>query len=305
MDSGNAEAEIQLIWQEHQLGEIQQLIPLPCQGNQRFVVNGSHIVHLSAGDSAVNGLRSEAEAYRILASSLPVPEMVLYDESRQVIPRSFLITICPPGSPVSESWPGLEMQDRERLAMEAGRHLAILHGHSLPGFTSRQINGLSDGYRYIQDQFRRIARRAINADAIEKSTVARIKAVLDHLRPLFERVKAASFLHGHFHMGQLWQHNGWITGWIGFEFAHSGDPVFDFRTEDRLESDCPGSLSPFYKGYTQVQTLDTSFALKRSFCKLLFNLESFTARSAEYGGTGEENRTKLSQLLRSLELNPG
>lgn len=105
MDSGNAEAEIQLIWQEHQLGEIQQLIPLPCQGNQRFVVNGSHIVHLSAGDSAVNGLRSEAEAYRILASSLPVPEMVLYDESRQVIPRSFLITICPPGSPVSESWP--------------------------------------------------------------------------------------------------------------------------------------------------------------------------------------------------------
>ncbi|WP_249730407.1 phosphotransferase family protein [Paenibacillus sp. J2TS4] len=303
----NAEEPIRRIWHEYNLAPVQSIVSL-LPDYRRYIVNDRYVIHFSSLQDESVDLHSEKEAYRILrGASVPVPETIVLDESGRVVPFSFLITTRLKGGPLSRSWPDLEAPDREHLAREAGRYLATIHTYSFDTFKTLSAapgdEGFTNGYRYIQNKFRKYARKAINADRIEKTTIARIKMVLDKLRPLFERVEKASLLHGQFHLNQLWQHNGELTGIIGFEQAHTGDPAFDLQSDDRLDPSFPGYLPSFYEGYEQVKALEPQNVLKQSFCKLLFYLDRLAVSSPEPREAYEENHNKLSRQLNLLEIN--
>jgi hypothetical protein len=51
------------------------------------------------------------------------------------------------------------------------------------------------------------------------------------------------------------QLDGRLSAVLDFDWASSGDPSWDFRIDDSIESEVPGSRKAFYAGYTSRRAL--------------------------------------------------
>src|SRR5947208_3482981 len=126
--------QIAAIWQAYELGAV-QTITVPRRGcsNACFLVNEDRVARFQVTALPLHKFRTEKTAYDLLrASELPVPEVLVLDESRTLLPYAFLITTRLPGETVYDSWNGLDGRTREQIAFDAGRYQALLHQHTLP-----------------------------------------------------------------------------------------------------------------------------------------------------------------------------
>jgi Ser/Thr protein kinase RdoA (MazF antagonist) len=115
-------------------------------------------------------------------------------------------------------------------------------------------------------------------------------------------VTTGCLLHRDYHFENILQQEGKVTGIIDFEWAMSGDPVFDCRIDETLE-ECPGSVEPFYAGYASITPLTEHHRLKVDFCRLLLCLECVACwgRDPEAAGWMPEEYRRLFELLAALE----
>ena len=68
-------------------------------------------------------------------------------------------------------------------------------------------------------------------------------------------MKQGVFIHGDYHFVNLLQQVGKLSAVLDFDWASSGDPSWDFRIDDSIESEVPGSREAFYAGYTSRRAL--------------------------------------------------
>jgi aminoglycoside phosphotransferase (APT) family kinase protein len=296
------------IWQSLRLGAVHS-ITVPQRGcsNACFVVNEQYVVRFQVTELPLHKFRTEKIAYDLLrASTIPVPEVVLLDESKTLLPRAFLITTRLPGEAVYDSWNGADDGTREKLAFEAGRYQALLHQHTLPAFGGlSQVaeGGFPTWMAYLEDYVARYARRACHEHLLDTTTTTRIEQLLGRFEPLMAAVTAGCLLHRDYHFENILQQEGQITGIIDFEWAMSGDPVFDCRIDETL-AECRGSLEPFYAGYASISPLTEHHRLKADLYRLLLSLECVACwgRDAEAADWMPQEYRKLFDLLAALEL---
>ena len=298
---------IAAIWQAFGLGAV-QTITVPRRGcsNASFLVNEDRVVRFQVTALPCHKFRTEKIAYDLLrASELPVPEVLVLDESRTLVPYAFLVTTRLPGETVYDSWNGLDDRTREQLAVEAGRYQALLHRHTLPAFggMSQLAEGGFPTWRaYLDDYVARNVWQARQEELLDTTTTARIEQRLGRFQPLMDQVTTGCLLHRDYHFENLLQQEGRITGIIDFEWAMSGDTAFDHRIDATL-AECPGSIAPFYAGYASISPLSEHHRLKADFYRLLLCLESIAwwgkdPQSADWM-PGEFR--KLFELLPTLE----
>jgi aminoglycoside phosphotransferase (APT) family kinase protein len=298
---------IAAIWQAYELGVV-QTITVPRRGcsNACFLVNDTHVVRFQITELPHHKFRTEKTAYDLLrARRFPVPEALVLDESRTLLPYAFLITTRLPGETVYDSWSSLDRRTRAQLAFEAGRYQGLLHRHTFPAFGG--LSQLADGgfptwRAYLEDYVARHVRRARQEQLLDPATTTRIEQLLGRFQPLMAAVTTGCLLHRDYQFENVLQQEGKVTGIIDFEWAMSGDPVFDCRLDESLE-ECPGSVEPFYAGYASISPLTEHHRLKADFYRLLLCLECVACwgRDPEAADWMPREYRRLYELLAALE----
>lgn len=301
-------AEIESIWDEKRLGPV-TTAAVPKRGsiNRCFVVNDRHVIRFRVRHFEDSGFRSEKAAYDLLrAGEVPVPDVVALDDSRRLVPCDFLITTKLPGEPVLDTWESLDSAKRYGVGFHAGRYQALIHQNRFPSFGRLSDAVIGGGFQswmsYLEEYFQRFARKAGDYALLDSPTEARLSKLLDRFRSLMEHVTIGSLLHSDYHWENILQEDGRVTGIVDFEWALTGDPAFDCRIDDRLEERCPGSVKPFYDGYTSIRPLAEHHALKAEYYHLLLHLEGAVMFADD---TEPEKARKeianLISLLKTLE----
>ena len=86
--------QIVALWQALELGEVQTLtVPQRGCSNACFLVNADRVVRFQVTELPRHKFRTEQIAYDLLRDSeLPVPEVLVLDESQTLVPYAFLVT---------------------------------------------------------------------------------------------------------------------------------------------------------------------------------------------------------------------
>lgn len=299
--------QIASIWQSWGLGVV-ETITVPRRGcsNACFIVNEDRVLRSQVTELPLHKFRTEKSTYdHLRTSEIPVPEVVVLDESKTLLPYAFLITTRLPGETVYDSWNGLDGRAREQLASEAGRYQALLHQHTLPAFGG--LSQLAQGgfpfwTAYLEDYVARHVRRARQEGLLDTATTARIEQLFVRLQPLMSAVTTGCLLHRDYHFENILQKEGKVTGIIDFEWAMSGDPAFDCRIDETL-AECSGSIEPFYEGYASISPLSEHRRLKIDFYRLLLCLECVACwgRDPEAADWMPKEYQRLLELLAALE----
>lgn len=266
---------MQAIWDVHGLGKIEHLTQ-PSQGNinRCWVINDAYVIRFDVLDwGGINRYAGEQWAYETLSSSgVPLPRVIAVDASKKLAPYDYVILTKLPGTMVATSLADLTPETQHKLAYTAGEYLAALHRYPLDKFGllyeikagSPQPNWAA----YVADFYHTYEREAQQVGALPDGVLERIEAVRATMQPCFDAVQQGYLVHGDYHLSNLLQQDGQITGVIDFDWVMSGDPLWDLRIDAELETASPGSRDAFYAGYTSRCTLPDDHRERIAFYRI-------------------------------------
>jgi len=240
-------------------------------------------------------------------TSVPAPRIYLYDGSRMILPRDYIIMEKKEGLPLDEIWSSLSEKRKAEVLRQLGRYTAELHS----------IRGRLFGYTRTlavmepQDSWRRafvIMLDKILADCrrvggfSEKEANILMATFLQNEKYL-EKEISPSFLHL-----DIWQQNilvdarGRITGILDFDRAAWGDPELEFAVLDI----CGLSQRPFFEGYGAFRPGDEP-AIRRNALYIIFEFLKYvftnrTRRASE--ATADYFKREIFRLVKGVLLRP-
>lgn len=295
---------LQRISDRYDLGKIEQVV-MAGRGinNPALMINDSLVIRF---DGIINQVPSrfhgEKRCYdALLKAGIPAPQVIAVDDSKSLVPYDYMVMSKIEGAPLIDAWPTLALDQRGKLAYQAGQLLARMHNITFDTFgrlygTERIFD---NWYSYIHDTFRRYSLEAVHDGLIQPDIQRRMQLVMEKYRNVFEQVKSASLVHWDYHFENLLQKDGVITGVLDFEWALSGDPAHDFNRRDQWDDDCPGSRAALYDGYTSIRALDTDHDLRVRLYQMIWFIDCVVDAGNE--AEAEIMRGELVTVLESLE----
>jgi aminoglycoside phosphotransferase (APT) family kinase protein len=295
------------VWAAHDLGPVTTIERCVRGGiNPCFIVNDAAVIRFNT--FTIKGaarFRNEARAYETLrGSGVPVPAVVALDLSRSIAPYDFIITSRMPGGPVIDAWETLSLEERARVASEAGAYLAMLHMQTFDRFGalgSGEDRGFGRWYDYVADYLDRYATLARDLNAIGPEERTRLLAALARHQSLLDTVTRGSLVHSDYHWENILQEDGHVSGVIDFEWALAGDPAWDFIVRDKWEEMCPGSRAHVYAGYARQRPLTPDHARRVALYQLLMHVETVVDEARKEDALGVANaRNAMYATLSAL-----
>ncbi len=295
---------LQAICTAHGLGKIERLIQ-PAQGNinRCLIVNDAYVLRFDVLEwGGINRYAGEQWAYALLAATdVPVARVVALDTSKRLAPYDYLILTKMPGEPISTSVAELGSESRRALGYTAGQHLATIHSHTFDqfGLLYHLAAGTPnpDWAAYVADFFRYYQGQVQALGVVSADVLARIDALMLRMQPLFATVDQGVLIHGDYHFLNLLQQDGRLSAVLDFDWAASGDPSWDFRIDNTIEAEVPGSRDAFYAGYTSRRPLPEQHWMRVAFYRVGLYLD-FLEMAAQ-----DENEIPLltQRLLHELD----
>jgi aminoglycoside phosphotransferase (APT) family kinase protein len=295
---------LQAICATHGLGKIERMVT-PTQGsiNRCLIVNDAYVLRFDILDwGGMNRYSGEKWAYDLLrATDVPVPQVVVLDTSKTLVPYDTLILTKMPGQPISTGARELTPESRYDIGYSAGQHLATIHSHTFDqfGLLYHLAAGTPnpDWAAYVTDFFRYYQGQVQTLGLLSADVLARIDVLMLRMQPLFAAVKQGVLIHGDYHFHNLLQQGGKLSAVLDFDWASSGDPSWDFRIDNQIESEVPGSRDAFYAGYTSRRPLPDGHWERVSLYRIGLYLE-FLEMAAQ---DAAEIAQITPQLLHELE----
>jgi hygromycin-B 7''-O-kinase len=219
------------------------------------MVNDRLVLRLNTWDRASFCLHNERLAYDLLAQqSLPVPRVLLLDDSRTLIPYDYVITTRLPGRTLASSWRHLTPQRRQRLVYAIGRCLARVHGCILGAFGKLHSLNCASWADYVHKYVEPYLRSARDEHLLEPRVCTGIDRLLGRVMGDWEDAQPA-LIHCDFHYGNVLHVDGRLSGILDFEWALAGDPAYDLVISHVRERMVPGSEAALIAGYQSVRPL--------------------------------------------------
>ncbi len=220
-------------------------------------------------------MAQEPQIHALLRSetTVPVAEILAYDDSRSLLDRDYLIMERLPGRALAES--RLSERQLDAVLEQVGACLAQMHAL------------VSDRYGYLgahrpmapeptwvqafHEMWNRLLDDVVACGGYAPEEADVYRRLLTVYRPHFERPVPASLLHM-----DVWSQNilvddeGVLTGLVDLDRALWGDPEIEFAVLDY----CGISEPAFWEGYGQER--DTSFSAQiRARFYLLYELQKY------------------------------
>jgi aminoglycoside phosphotransferase (APT) family kinase protein len=206
-------------------------------------------------------------------TSVPVAEIVAYDNSRSLLDRDYLLMERLPGRPLAEA--RLSAGQMDGVLEQVGAHLAQMHAlvadrygylgaHQPMPPQATWVEAFSVMWNKMMDDL-------VACGGYTTEEADAFRRLLDVYRPHFDRPVPASLLHM-----DVWSQNilvdetGRVTGLVDLDRALWGDPEIEFAVLDY----CGISEPAFWQGYGRRR--DTSFPAQiRARFYLLYEVQKY------------------------------
>lgn len=269
--------DIQEIFNKYGLGKIKKIvysksgIVNPC-----LFINDSFVLRVNVRDTEIPKFRRERIAFQKLRGKIPVPKIVILDESKKILPYDYLITEKMPGKELSFLIKKLNKNEKKKIAIKAGINLAKIHKIKFKKFGDVQKHTFGEYETwedFIIDKVKKHLKEMRRLNILNENKRKQIINLFEKNKDIFNNVKTPRLNHGDFSFENMVYKNGRITGIFDFEWALSGDPEFDFKYLD----DFKDLKKYILEGYKKIRKLSPNFDRKILFYKLLLNLELISA----------------------------
>ena len=203
-------------------------------------------------------------------TSIPVAPIVVYDDTRDVIDRDFIIMERLPGNPISDV-----ACDHDKVLRQVGAYLAEGHAQT------------ADSYGYIGEHhpmpaqacwvdafhimWNRLIDGIVAVGHYDENESMEIRGLLDRHIRLFDREVPASLLHM-----DVWAQNilidetSTVTGLVDWDRALWGDPEIEYAVLDY----CGISEPAFWEGYGRRRDTSSGARIRQVFY-LLYELQKY------------------------------
>jgi aminoglycoside phosphotransferase (APT) family kinase protein len=204
-------------------------------------------------------------------TTVPVADIIAFDDSHNVIKRNFIIMERLPGQPLSESL----FVDQNRVFQQVGEALAQTHRLTAEqyGYLGEHAPMLpqSTWIEAFQVMWRNLIEDVAAVGYYSDEECSRLLDLLEKHLPLFDRKVPASLLHMDV-WGQniLIDHSGNLTGLVDWDRALWGDPEIEFTVLDY----CGVSHPAFWEGYSQERDYSKAAQVRNLFY-LLYEIQKY------------------------------
>ncbi len=198
----------------------------------------------------VNMMAQEPDLYRLLRekTTIPVPEILVYDTDRDIVNSDFLILERCPGAPATD----VDLSGREwnNTLKQVGQYLRQAHELTTGRFGYLGKHRPMQPQRTWADAFeimwRKMVRQITTAGFYSQQENQALCWLFDQNRSIFEHTQKSRLLHMDvWAQNILVMPNGRVTGLIDWDRALWGDPEIEFAVLDY----CGISRPAFWNGY--------------------------------------------------------
>jgi aminoglycoside phosphotransferase (APT) family kinase protein len=220
-------------------------------------------------------MAQEPQLHTLLSAetSVPVAEVLAYDDSRTLLERDYLVMTRLPGRPLTEV--RLTEEQMEGVLEQVGAYLAQMHALVADRY------GYLGAHQPMQPQptwvqafgvmWNKLLDDVLACGGYTPDEANAFRHLLDLYQPHFDRPVPASLLHM-----DVWSQNilvndaGRVTGLVDLDRALWGDPEIEFAVLDY----CGISEPAFWRGYGRPR--DTSFSGQvRARFYLLYEIQKY------------------------------
>jgi aminoglycoside phosphotransferase (APT) family kinase protein len=235
-------------------------------------------------------------------TSIPVPAVWAHDDTREILPRDFLVLERLPGTPLSPpAADGAGAQDE--LLRALGRLIRELHGISGPQFGYLGAHHPMEPERHWSSAFETMWGHLLwdieSCGGYTLEEAARLRDLPYRLRGAFPDLRRASLCHMDLGWENLLVWDGRISGLLDWGRALWGDPEIEFAVLDYTGMSRPA----FWEGYGTPRPNDSPARIRRKFY-ILYELQTYlfiALRRRVDPGRAETIRRAALRLARELE----
>ena len=206
-------------------------------------------------------------------TTIPVAEIVAYDDSRTLADRDYLLMERLPGQPLADA--GLSGRQMDGVLEQVGVYLAQMHSLVADRYgylgAHHPMQPQSTWVEAFDVMWNKLLDDIVACGGYTPEEADALRHLLDVYRPHFDRPVAASLLHM-----DVWGQNilvgdgGHVTGLVDLDRALWGDPEIEFAVLDY----CGISGPSFWRGYGCER--DTSFPAQiRARFYLLYEVQKY------------------------------
>ena len=244
--------------------------------NDVFSLDEKYVIKIKTGNPEIPRFRKEKEIYDLLRkNSFPVPKTYVYDDSKNVIPYTFILMDHVYGENLGDSWKGLSGSDKDSMLVNLGKLLAQIHSIHFSQFGEEYVNKQFVGHKSYKKYFSSYTGGIV--EKLKKSRVLSEKKITKltnfYHSPLFDLKIPASLTHGNFSYNNIIVEGEEINAIVDWEWAkatHNEDELATvlYRT---LKMD-KNAVQQFRSGYESVIKLDEGFEKRLYAYVLLYYL---------------------------------
>ena len=220
-----------------------------------------------------NMMRQEPAIHDLLRSrtAVPVPRILAFDDSHEVVDRDFLIMERLPGLP----WTECPAAPSAALLREVGEHLAAAHRLTETRYGYLGAHAPMEPQDSWPAAFRvmwgKLLDDVVQVGHYDQRERDALTALLDAHLGLFDRGVAASLLHMDiWHQNILVDDRGCLSGIVDWDRALWGDPEVEFAVLDY----CGISEPAFWEGYRGERDLSPAGQTRQVFY-YLYELQKY------------------------------
>ncbi len=249
-------------------------------------------------------MRQEPEIHRIVQenTSVPVPTVLAYDDSLQILQRDCILMERLPGRPLTEAAPSsyeLVMQQIGKYLTQVHRITAKQFGYLGPHRPMEPQNNWVDAFHIM---WNKLVDDLVMVGHMQPDEENLLRQTLDRHIHFFDRPVQASLLHMDvWHENILVNENGQVSGLIDWDRGLWGDPEIEFAVLDYCGISTPG----FWRGYGQKRCKTNDSQIRNVFYYLYELLKYIVIEGGRKGNARAAERYKkrgIQILMRSLSI---
>lgn len=267
----------------HELGPLRRWQRVEPGGiNPAFIVNDDIILRLNVREPESHKFHKEAALYRRLRSEtgLPVPEVLVFDASRSILPYDVLMLARLDGVNALHAWQQLDATAQEQISYDLGQALAILHTIDCTGYggfnlQKEDLGNATDWRSYLLDKTAETMVQLWFHEGLPPALLEGCEAYV--CQAPIPSTPPPVLVHGDFGLhnaliarrGTGWQ----LSGLFDFEWALAADAEYEFATGLLVEPDEVNPLIlPFLAGYRSQRSLAAGWEQRSAIYRLIYHL---------------------------------
>jgi aminoglycoside phosphotransferase (APT) family kinase protein len=218
-------------------------------------------------------MRQEPELHALLLekTDVPVAEIVVFDDSRMLLDRDYMLMRRLAGRPLTEA----AQVNHNHVLQQVGYYLAQVHTLTAGQYgylgAHRPMEAQSNWRDAFVIMWHKLIEDIVGVGHYNSEESSHLRRLLDKYLSLFDRPVTSHLLHM-----DIWQQNilvddsGKVTGIVDWDRALWGDPEIEFAVLDY----CGIAKPAFWEGYGQPRDWSPEAQVRQAFY-LLYELQKY------------------------------